>query len=106
MAGQSFGTAHRGTERTMGLMYLIFSLILYDEVHSAFEVMKTRHQLSWKEAVHHCDKIRSYLTFAVPVVNYSSMTVLDKIDLHGESWVGYFQAYEYFLFIGKMLSQL
>ncbi|KAL3837417.1 hypothetical protein ACJMK2_022776 [Sinanodonta woodiana] len=39
------------------------------------------------------------MTCAVPVVDLTSMTILDKMYLQGEAWIGYFQTYEHFLFI-------
>ncbi|KAL3837433.1 hypothetical protein ACJMK2_022792 [Sinanodonta woodiana] len=102
MAWQSFGIHYRGTKRFLGLLYLILVLLLNDEVHSAFEVREFRNPFSWETSILNCNSSNINLTIAVPIVDFCSMTVLDKLDFKGDAWVGYFQTYEYFIFIGKM----
>ncbi|KAL3837422.1 hypothetical protein ACJMK2_022781 [Sinanodonta woodiana] len=104
MAWQSFVTLRSLREGTMGLIYIMICLLLNDEVHSSFEVKKFLNNFSWDEAKHKCNTSGDNLTVAVPRVELCSLQLLEKLDLEGKAWVGYFQTYEYFMFIGKMLS--
>ncbi|KAL3837421.1 hypothetical protein ACJMK2_022780, partial [Sinanodonta woodiana] len=69
------------------------------EVHSSFEVKKSLNNLSWDAAKHKCNTSGDNLTVAVPRVELCSLKLLEKLDLEGKAWVGYFQTYEYFMFI-------
>ncbi|KAL3837418.1 hypothetical protein ACJMK2_022777, partial [Sinanodonta woodiana] len=69
------------------------------EAHSSFEVIKFRNNFLWETAKYTCKTSGYNLTFAVPRVELCSLKVLEKLDLEGEAWVGYFQTYEYFMFI-------
>ncbi|KAL3837427.1 hypothetical protein ACJMK2_022786, partial [Sinanodonta woodiana] len=99
MAWQSFVTLRSLREGTMGLIYIMICLLLNDEVHSSFEVKKFLNRFPWETAIHNCNKSGDNLTFAVPRVELCSLKVLEKLDLKGDAWVGYFQTYEYFMFI-------